>query len=204
MLLRSKVDTAVERLGALTAENSQLKAENDALRSKCAELTNALSEKTELVSNLEADQSKIEEGILLALNRLNTVENTVLGTKSTSPEVPSQEVPLSQTESPVQSNNVTETIPSKESENPVQQENVSEPVNETVSESQPETPAQPVNQPVNENQTEAPSEEGQANLFTEEPVVEEPAPDMARFEQEALFSKTENTESSINSQFDIF
>ena len=188
MLLRSKVDTAVERLAALTAENSQLKSENDALRSKCAELTNALSEKTELVSNLEADQSKIEEGILLALNRLNTVENTVLGTKLTSQEVPSQEVPLSQTESPVQSNNVTETIPTKESENPVQQENVSEPANETVSESQPE----------------APSEEGQANLFTEEPVVEEPAPDMARFEQEALFSKTENTESSINSQFDIF
>ena len=188
MLLRSKVDTAVERLGALTAENSQLKSENDALRSKCAELTNALSEKTELVSNLEADQSKIEEGILLALNRLNTVENTVLGTKSTSSEVPSsevpsQEVPLSQTESPVQSNNVTEAQPSKESENPVQQENVSEPANETV----------------NENQAE-----GQANLFTEEPVVEEPAPDMARFEQEALFSKTENTESSINSQFDIF
>lgn len=188
MLLRSKVDTAVERLGALTAENSQLKSENDALRSKCAELTNALSEKTELVSNLEADQSKIEEGILLALNRLNTVENTVLGTKATSSEVPSQEVPLSQTESPVQSNNVTEALPSKESENPVQQENVSEPANETVTESQPETP----------------SEEGQANLFTEEPVVEEPAPDMARFEQEALFSKTENTESSINSQFDIF
>ena len=189
MLLRSKVDTAVERLGALTAENSQLKSENDALRSKCAELTNALSEKTELVSNLEADQSKIEEGILLALNRLNTVENTVLGTKLTSQEVPSQEVPsqevpLSQTESPVQSNIVTEALPSKESENPVQQENVSE--------------------PVNENQTETPSEEGQANLFTEEPVVEEPAPDMARFEQEALFSKTENTESSINSQFDIF
>ena len=194
LMLQKKVETAVEKIAFLKGQIEQLKSENDALHTKCAELTKALDEKTELVSNLEADQSKIEEGILLALNRLNTVENTVLGTKATSSEVPSQEVPLSQTESPVQSNNVTEAIPSKESENPVQQENVSEPANETVTESQ----------PVNENQAEATSEEGQANLFTEEPVVEEPAPDMARFEQEALFSKTENTESSINSQFDIF
>ena len=78
LLLQKKVETAVERISALNAETSQLKSENDALRRKCAELTKALSEKTELVSNLEADQTKIEQGILLALDRLDTVENSVL------------------------------------------------------------------------------------------------------------------------------
>ncbi|MBQ3687462.1 MAG: hypothetical protein II932_06495, partial [Treponema sp.] len=56
-----------------------LKNDNDALRTKCAELTKALDEKTELVSSLEDNQGKIEEGILTALNRLDTVENAILG-----------------------------------------------------------------------------------------------------------------------------
>ena len=71
LLLQQKVESAVQKI-------AQLNAENDALRTKCSELTNALSAKTEQVSAFEADQHKIEEGILKALDRLNTVENSVL------------------------------------------------------------------------------------------------------------------------------
>ena len=71
LLLQEKVESAVAKI-------AQLKAENDALRSKCAELTNALSAKTEQFSTFEADQNKIERGILQALERLNAVENAVL------------------------------------------------------------------------------------------------------------------------------
>ena len=71
LLLEEKVESAVAKI-------AQLNAENAALRSKCAELTNALSAKTEQFSSFQSDQSKIEEGILKALERLNTVENAVL------------------------------------------------------------------------------------------------------------------------------
>ena len=59
---------------------SQLQAENDALRSRCAELTNALSSKSEQLSAFEQDQGKIESGILKALDRLSAIENSVLQT----------------------------------------------------------------------------------------------------------------------------
>ena len=54
-LLEQKVESAVEKI-------QQLQAENDALRSKCNELTNALSAKSEQLSNFESDQSQIESG----------------------------------------------------------------------------------------------------------------------------------------------
>jgi chromosome segregation ATPase len=71
LLLQEKVESAVKVI-------LQLKSENDALRTKCSELTNALSGKTELLSTFQADEKKIEDGILQALDRLNTVENSVL------------------------------------------------------------------------------------------------------------------------------
>ena len=71
LLLEQKVEKAVEKI-------TQLQAENDALRRKCSELTNALSSKTEQISSFEQDQSKIENGILKALERLNSIENSVL------------------------------------------------------------------------------------------------------------------------------
>lgn len=71
LLLEQKVESAVAKI-------AQLQAENDALRSKCSELTNALSSKSEQLSSFESDQSKIESGILKALDRLNSIENSVL------------------------------------------------------------------------------------------------------------------------------
>lgn len=71
LLLEEKVESAVAKI-------AQLEAENDALRTKCSELSNSLSEKSELLSGFEKDQSKIESGILKALDRLNSIENSVL------------------------------------------------------------------------------------------------------------------------------
>ena len=71
LLLEQKVESAVAKI-------QQLEAENDALRNKCSELTNALSAKSEQLSSFETDQNKIEQGIRKALDRLNTIENSVL------------------------------------------------------------------------------------------------------------------------------
>jgi chromosome segregation ATPase len=109
LLLQKKVESAVQKI-------AQLNTENDALRSKCNELTNALSVKTEQLSSFETDQGKIEEGILKALDRLNSVENSVLKTagstaseelKHTAAEpvatpVSVQEKPVVHSEPPVQ------------------------------------------------------------------------------------------------------
>ena len=77
LLLENKVESAVAKI-------AQLQAENDALRTKCSELTNALSAKSEQLSNFENDQNKIESGILKALDRLSSIENTVLQAVQTS------------------------------------------------------------------------------------------------------------------------
>ncbi len=71
LLLQQKVESAVEKI-------QQLQMENDALRSKCAELTNALSTKSEQLSSFQNDQSQIENGILRALDKLDAIENSVL------------------------------------------------------------------------------------------------------------------------------
>ena len=83
MLLEQRVESAVEKI-------QQLQAENDALRSKCSELTNALSSKSEQLSSFETDQSQIESGILKALDRLNAIENQVL--KATSQVSSAQQI----------------------------------------------------------------------------------------------------------------
>ena len=74
LLLQKKTENAVQKIVSLEAQNKQLNSENDALRTKCSELSKALSEKTELLSRLQDNQSKIESGILNALTRLDTVE----------------------------------------------------------------------------------------------------------------------------------
>lgn len=80
VLLNKKVEAAVAKINSLNAELAQLYSENDALRRKCTELTNALADKTGLVSSLEAEQNRIEKGILDALDQLDTVEDAALAT----------------------------------------------------------------------------------------------------------------------------
>ena len=78
LLLQQKVESAVQKI-------EQLKAENDALRAERSELTKALSEKTELLSRFSADEKKIEDGILGALTRLDSVENAIIDSTSQAP-----------------------------------------------------------------------------------------------------------------------
>ena len=66
LVLEEKIESAVAKIAQLTAEN-------DALRSKCAELTNALSAKTEQLSEFQSNQSKIEIGIIKALEQLDSI-----------------------------------------------------------------------------------------------------------------------------------
>ncbi|MBR7063656.1 MAG: cell division protein ZapB [Treponema sp.] len=84
LLLEQKVEGAVQKI-------AQLQQENDALRTKCSELTNALSSKSEQLSSFEQDQNKIETGILKALDRLNAIENSIL---KAAPEIKPLEKPL--------------------------------------------------------------------------------------------------------------
>ena len=111
-LLEQKVESAVEKI-------QQLQAETDALRNKCTELTNALSAKSEQLSSFESDQSQIETGIKKALDRLNSIENSVLKNAAqmnqagqaavkpvvqapveTAPAAPVQQTPAPQAEEP--------------------------------------------------------------------------------------------------------
>lgn len=155
LLLQKKVETAVAKISDLNGVIAQLKTENDALRSKCAELTNSLSEKTELISNFETEQNKIEQGILSALKRLDTVENSVLSGAGASPVQASAETQAEEPavkEEPVAEETAAETISSQntvepETEIPVPQEN----------------PA-PVNQAPANNQTES-TISGQFDIF---------------------------------------
>ena len=72
-LLEQKIESAVAKI-------QQLQAENDALRTKVTELTNAVSAKSEQLSSFESEQDQIESGIKKALDRLSSIENTVLKT----------------------------------------------------------------------------------------------------------------------------
>ena len=101
LLLQEKVESAVEKI-------IQLKSENDALRSKCSELTNALSEKTELLNSFTADEQKIETSIKNAINRLDTLENNVIsGGTASAEKAPVAEKPAPQPAKPAEASNPT-------------------------------------------------------------------------------------------------
>ena len=84
LLLQKKVETAVAKIRDLTSQVQQLNSDNDALRRKCAELTKALSDKSELVTSLENEQDKIESSIINALKELDVVEDSILGNATSS------------------------------------------------------------------------------------------------------------------------
>ena len=88
----------VKKVESIVAKTLNLQAENDALRTKCAELTNALSAKTEQLASFEREQSMVEGGILKALERLSSIENSILQAadnsiqQNTVQQIPSVEV----------------------------------------------------------------------------------------------------------------
>ena len=69
-LLEKKVESAVAKIVELQNENSELKQKCIAYKSRSEELQNQ-------ASSFEADQNKIEQGILHVLDRLNIVEDSV-------------------------------------------------------------------------------------------------------------------------------
>ena len=108
-LLEQKVESAVAKI-------QQLQAENDALRSKCTELTNALSAKSEQLTSFESDQSQIENGIKKALDRLNSIENTVLKTASQMNQA--GQAPAAPVQAPAEPKPVVQSTPAPQAEAP--------------------------------------------------------------------------------------
>ena len=156
-LLEQKVESAVEKI-------KQLEGENAALRKKCSELTNALSAKTEQLTAFESEQKTIESGIIKAIDRLNSIEHSVLKTagaiasKETAAPAPAAEVepeptavvepvettepepaaePIEETSSVVTDLNFDQMTPVEEpDEPPFEEVPVEEPIEEEVEEEQ--------------------------------------------------------------------
>ncbi|MBQ7752080.1 MAG: cell division protein ZapB [Treponema sp.] len=182
ILLEQKIESAVEKI-------QQLQAENDALRKKCSELTNALSSKSEQLTSFETDQSQIESGILKALDRLNQIENSVLKVAGQAASTPV--VNIQQTAEPV---NIQQTAePVKMQAQPAQVTPVhTQPQNQVPA--QPQAPVQP--QGLNSQFIQTSS---QNNFFTMNEVPSQ-SPD-ADFSEPEMEAEEENSD---NLGFDIF
>ena len=167
-LLEQKVESAVEKI-------QQLQAENDALRNKCTELTNALSVKSEQLSSFESDQSQIENGIKKALDRLNSIENSVL-------------------KNATQMNQVDQAAST-------QQAKAATPVQETPAQNQPQQTTQP-QAPVNNTQSETPSFDSMNTIQTENIPMQDFTPE-ENIEMEEEPVDTED-DSHDGLGFDIF
>lgn len=108
-LLEKKVETIVSKINDLQRQNSALQEKNRELIEK----NSLLMQK---ISTFEADQNRIEEGILNALDRLNSMENSVLkvGTSAINQNVQPQEQKTSEVvnensqENNFQENNLTD------------------------------------------------------------------------------------------------
>jgi hypothetical protein len=78
-LLETKVAKAIEYVGRISGENSQLRATLDAYRKRIDELE-------VLVQQFKEDQGRIEKGIISALDRLNQFEDAIEKSLSTAAE----------------------------------------------------------------------------------------------------------------------
>ena len=184
MLLEQKVESAVAKI-------QQLQAENDALRSKCSELTNALSSKSEQLSSFETDQSQIESGILKALDRLNQIENSVLKVANgqAASTIQAKVQPTAQVQQPVQKPVSTPVQLASQPQAPLQ----SQPA---FQQTEPVQPANTISQaPVSQEKPYQPAQPVQDNFFT---MNEAPAPVSEAAEEEI------EEENPDNLGFDIF
>ncbi|MBS7260586.1 MAG: cell division protein ZapB [Treponema sp.] len=124
-LLEAKIESAVAKI-------TQLQVENDALRNRVQELSNALSAKSEQLSLCEKDQAIIETGILKALNRLNSIENTVLKSAGSSTPVAAVSQPAAEAVVPSSApvvEEVSETVAEEALESEVQETIAEDPFN---------------------------------------------------------------------------
>lgn len=176
LLLEERVESAVKKI-------EQLNAENAALRARVAELSNALNAKSEQFSSFQSDQSKIEEGILKALSRLNAVENVVLHASGAAQSVyaPQETAPKEQVASAQKKQPVPQT-PQVQTQN-------AEPSFDSMKASEPAVPAQ--NQQIQHSEVSvteqnqplpqeievpvAPASHPQSEPVQSQPVLEQPA-----------------------------
>ena len=175
LLLEQKVESAVEKI-------KQLEGENAALRNKCSELTNALSAKTEQLTAFENEQKTIESGIIKAIDRLNSIEHSVLKTAgSIAAKEAVAPAPAVKIEEPIaEPATVTEHVEGPLDE-PVEEVPVDEPIEETSS----------VVTDMNFDQM-TPVEDTEEPLFEEVPVEDE------------ADDADQDPESKDNLGFDIF
>ena len=201
LLLEQKVESAVEKI-------RQLQDENDALRKKCSELTNALSSKSEQLSSFETDQNKIELGIRKALDRLTSIENSVL--KAAGSTLPSFDTMESVQKEPVQKvqsapTQTVQTVQTTQTVQPIQtvetaQEDiqVEEPVNQDISISEAQTQQPPKMQvPF----TEDISDDTEIIKNNTSPVFAE---DTQNLSDDEIMDESEDDESQDSLGFDIF
>jgi len=196
LLLEQKVESAVEKI-------RQLQDENDALRKKCSELTNALSSKSEQLSSFETDQNKIELGIRKALDRLTSIENSVLkAAGSTLPSFDTMESVQKIQSAPTQT---VQTVQTTQTVQPIQtveaaQEDiqVEEPVNQDISISEAQTQQPPKMQvPF----TEDISDDTEITKNNTSPVFAE---DTQNLSDDEIMDESEDDESQDSLGFDIF
>ena len=159
LLLEQKVESAVEKI-------QQLEAENDALRNKCSELTNALSAKSEQLKAYESDQQKIESGIIKAIDRLNSIENSVLKAAGTTaaavaakpaepPVPPEPQVPPVPPVPPVPEEPAPEVTQMDFDSMDTVEETAEEPVEEDLTPTEPDFIEDPVEEPTEEGDGES-------------------------------------------------
>ena len=201
LLLEQKVESAVEKI-------RQLQDENDALRKKCSELTNALSSKSEQLSSFETDQNKIELGIRKALDRLTSIENSVL--KAAGSTLPSFDTMESVQKEPVQKvqsvpTHTVQTVQTTQTVQPIQtveaaQEDiqVEEPVNQDISISEAQTQQPPKMQvPF----TEDILDDTEITKNNTSPVFAE---DTQNLSDDEIMDESDDDESQDSLGFDIF
>ncbi|MCI6316604.1 MAG: cell division protein ZapB [Spirochaetia bacterium] len=138
LVLEKKVESAVNKI-------TQLQAENDALRSKCAELTNALSSKSEQLSSFEQDQGLIESKIVNLINRFNNIENSVLDVIGSSGFMQS---PVAAIQQPVQTPAPEQSVQQAQvpNQNPIAQSQTYVPASEPVVSTPVETESEEIQQ----------------------------------------------------------
>jgi chromosome segregation ATPase len=74
-LLDEKVQKAVDQINTLKDENEKLLLDKEQLTEKLAEYEKRIAELEVLVGEFKNGQGEIEQGIINAINRLETIEN---------------------------------------------------------------------------------------------------------------------------------
>jgi DNA repair ATPase RecN len=76
-LLETKIAKAVDFVKQLTEKNNRITEENKQLKERAESLQNQVNELEFLVLGFKEDQQRIEAGILLSLEKLNQVEDSI-------------------------------------------------------------------------------------------------------------------------------